>query len=150
MKDNPDKTPAGNETPTRAKRFSLRKFLGRVMLAALAIVIVNTIISANQNFSNRFKEGFYFEKYSDAEEARVALLELHPIGSDMTALDRSLKSAGAYDIQGINEVIYRYIENKGTIFARLWVISIEEDCTSFCSYGAVIKSINVTNQGMAI
>jgi len=32
---------------------------------------------------NKFKKGFYFEKYKTAEEAESALLELHPIGSDI-------------------------------------------------------------------
>ena len=143
MADNPDKTPADNETPARVKRFSLRKLLGRVMLIALAIVIVNSVINANQNFSNRFKEGFYFEKYSNAKEARAALLKLHSIGSDIAALRRSLEDARAYNTSNRNVVFYRYIENEGTLFARLWVTAIEVD-------DAVIKSINVSKQGMVI
>ena len=142
MADNPDKTSADNETPARVKRFSLRKLLGRVMLVALAIVIVNSVINANQNFSNRFKEGFYFEKYSNAKEARAALLKLHPIGSDIAALHRTLENAGAGKHTGINEIFYRYIENKGSIFDELWVARIEVD-------DAVIKNISVRNSGMA-
>ena len=44
---------------------------------------------------NRFKKGFYFEKYSTAEEAKAALLELHPIGSDVGDLIKTLERAGA-------------------------------------------------------
>ena len=142
MTDNPDKKPAGNETQTRVRPISIRKVLGAFMLVVLAIVIVNSVISANQNFSNRFKEGFYFEKYSNAKQARAALLKLHPIGSDKAAFHRTLVNAGAYDIQGINRVTYRYIENKGSIFDELWVASIEVDA-------AVIKNISVRNSGMA-
>ena len=122
MADNPDKTPAGNKTPARAKPFSLRKLLGRVMLAALAIVIVNTIISANQNFSNRFKEGFYFEKYSDAKEVRVALLKLHPIGSDIAVLRIALEKAGAkQDLNYTSRVAYEYTQNTEIyLYKSLW------------------------------
>jgi len=143
MTDNPNKTPTGNETPTRAKRYSLRRFLGRVMLVALAIVIVHSVISANQNFSNRFKGGFYFEKYSNAKQARAALLKLHPIGSDIEVLRRSLEDARAYITSNRSVIFYRYIENRGTFFAWLWVTRIEVD-------GTVIRSTNVTKQGMVI
>ena len=138
MKDNPDKTPVGNETQTRVRPISIRKVLGAFMLVVLAIVIVSSVINANQNFINRFKEGFYFEKYSDAKEARAALLKLHPIGSDKAALRRTLENAGAYYIQGVNEVTYRYFDNKEGIFDELWSTRIEVD-------GAVIKDIYVRN-----
>jgi len=144
MTNNPHKTPKGIEAQTRAKPFSLRKLLGRVMLVALAIVVVNSVINANQNFSNRFKEGFYFEKYSDAEEARAALLELHPIGSDVVALSRTLEKAGARHIPSTKkEAFYRYIQNKDSIFDELWATRIEMD-------DAVIKNIYIRNSGMAI
>lgn len=42
---------------------------------------------------NKFKKGFYFEKYKTAEEAKAALLELHPIGSDVEGLVRTLDIA---------------------------------------------------------
>ena len=153
MTDNPDKTPVGNETQIRVRPISIRKVLGAFMLVVLAIVIVNSVINANQNFINRFKEGFYFEKYSDAKEARAALLKLHPIGSDMAALHRSLKSAGAYGAyyprspNEQNEVKYGYQQNIGSMFYEYrWGVTIEVDCTSFCSYGAVIKNIEITKR----
>lgn len=43
---------------------------------------------------NKFKNGFYFEKYKTAEEAKAVLLELHPIGSDVGELVRTLEKAG--------------------------------------------------------
>ena len=50
--------------------------------------------NANANMLNKFKDGFYFEKYSTAEEAKEALLELHPIGSDVGELVKTLEGAG--------------------------------------------------------
>jgi hypothetical protein len=67
-------------------------------IIALTITLTLAIIStsnANANMFNRFKKGFYFEKYSTAEEAKAALLELHPIGSDVGDLIKTLERAGA-------------------------------------------------------
>ena len=135
MTNNPHKAPKDNEAQTRAKPLTLCKLLGRVMLVALAIVVVNTVINANQNFSNRFKEGFYFEKYSDAEEARAALLKLHPIGTDIAALRSTLEKAGARttkksklrELQNPRARLrYVYIQNAESYLYRcLWGVGVE-------------------------
>ena len=52
MVNNFDITPAGNETRTRAKPFFIRKLLGMIVLA---IIVMNSVINANQNFTNLFK-----------------------------------------------------------------------------------------------
>ena len=136
MTNNPHKTPKGIEAQTRAKPFSLRKLLGRVMLVALAIVVVNSVINANQNFSNRFKEGFYFEKYGDAEEARAALLELHSIGTDIAALRSTLEKSGAHSLFK-DKMYYEYHQNTDSfLYQYRWRVRIEIDDT-------VIKSIYV-------
>lgn len=65
-------------------------------LILILSIITLTMISNNNaeaNMFNKFKKGFYFEKYSTAEEAKAALLELHPIGSDVDALVRTLEGA---------------------------------------------------------
>jgi len=53
-----------------------------------------TIKNSDANMFNKFKKGFYFEKYKTAEEAKAALLELHPIGSDVEGLIKTLERAG--------------------------------------------------------
>ena len=53
-----------------------------------------TSIDSNAAMFNKFKKGFYFEKYKTAEEAQNALLELHPIGSDVGELVKTLERAG--------------------------------------------------------
>ena len=53
-----------------------------------------TIKNSDANMFNKFKDGFYFEKYSSADEAKAALLELHPIGSDVEGLIKTLEMAG--------------------------------------------------------
>ena len=50
-----------------------------------------TIKNSDANMFNKFKDGFYFEKYSSADEAKAALLELHPIGSDVEGLIKFLE-----------------------------------------------------------
>jgi hypothetical protein len=58
--------------------------------------------NANANMLNKFKDGFYFEKYSTADEAKEALLELHPIGSDVGDLVKTLEGANGKFINSIN------------------------------------------------
>ena len=53
-----------------------------------------TIKNSDADMFNKFKDGFYFEKYSSADEAKAALLELHPIGSDVEGLIKTLEMAG--------------------------------------------------------
>jgi len=66
-------------------------------------LIMNTNSNnANANMFNKFKKGFYFEKYKTAEEAKSDLLELHPIGSDVEGLIRTLEGADAKFINSIN------------------------------------------------
>ena len=84
----------------------------RSNLTTVLLTIFLLAISTNQaqaNMFNRFREGFYFEKYSpkffkpakagdkkiSISEARVALLGLHPIGSDSSELFKTLDKAGA-------------------------------------------------------
>ena len=70
----------------------------------LTLVIISTS-NANANMFNKFKKGFYFEKYSTAEEAKAALLELHPIGSDVGDLIKTLERAGG-KCSTINKIKY--------------------------------------------
>ena len=97
---------------------------------------------------NKFKNGFYFEKYKTAEEAKAALLELHPIGSDVEGVVRTLEAAGGKEdtpkskednggweyIEIRNHKIYlgtflsfSYKHNRLTsIFPRRWDVFIEK------------------------
>lgn len=44
---------------------------------------------------NNLKKGFYFEKYDTRNEAKKALLQMHPVGSSVEALIKDLEQAGA-------------------------------------------------------
>lgn len=70
---------------------SLILFLSVLSLSLVAPINNN----AEANMFNKFKKGFYFEKYKTAEEAKAALLELHPIGSDVEGLVKTLNNGGA-------------------------------------------------------
>jgi hypothetical protein len=60
-----------------------------------SLIFLNSANQAQANIFNRFREGFYFEKYKTAEEAKAELLKLHPIGSDVQPLIETLERAGA-------------------------------------------------------
>ncbi|MBU6140977.1 MAG: hypothetical protein KGP29_05455 [Proteobacteria bacterium] len=64
-------------------------------LLLTALMLFASTNQANANMFNKFRKGFYFEKYNTAEEATNALLELHPIGSDVEGLIKTLEGAGA-------------------------------------------------------
>lgn len=66
-----------------------------IFLSIFSLAIIAAISTSNANMFNRFKKGFYFEKYSTAEEAKAELLKLHPIGSDVESLVKRLEGAGA-------------------------------------------------------
>jgi hypothetical protein len=84
-----------------SKNHSLKTSI--LFVVSLFILIAATHNQANANMFNRFKKGFYFEKYSNPEEAKEALLKLHPIGSDVVALVRTLEMAGGrcYEIENV-------------------------------------------------
>ena len=59
------------------------------------LLFLGTVTTSNANMLNKFKKGFYFEKYKTPEEAKSVLLELHPIGSDVNPLIKTLERARA-------------------------------------------------------
>ena len=69
-----------------------KTFLITALILAPLLLTAN---NANANMFNKFKKGFYFEKYKTADEANVALLKLHPIGSNVDELVKTLEKAGA-------------------------------------------------------
>ncbi len=86
-----------------------QKFIAKSLLVLLlSIFAISSTNDANANMFNRFKKGFYFEKYKTAEEARVALLELHPVGSDVGELVKTLERAGAKVTQDSEESLKNY------------------------------------------
>ena len=73
-------------------------------LLTIAIILSSLLASASPaqaNIFNKFREGFYFEKYSTVEEAKEEILKLHPIGSDTDELIKTLEKAGAKKVQFI-------------------------------------------------
>ena len=83
----------------------------RSNLTTVLLTIFLLAISANQaqaNMFNRFREGFYFEKYKTAEEAKAALLEMHPIGSSVESLIKTLEGAGARAVEESEKDLENY------------------------------------------
>ena len=68
-----------------------------LLLLLASMLTISSTNDANANMFNKFKKGFYFEKYKTAEEARTALLELHPVGSNVGELVRTLERAGGVE-----------------------------------------------------
>ena len=107
-----------------------------------ALLIFLTSGVAEAKFMNRFKDGFYFEKYKTADEVKSALLELHPMGSSVDELIETLAGAGAveynpysyYDTQGddvkkykkpLNINYFRYEHRTfSSIFPNSWSIHV--------------------------
>jgi hypothetical protein len=69
----------------------------KVVIKLFAIIPIFTLFiiieDGDANMFNEFKKGFYFEKYKTAEEAKTVLLKLHPIGSDVEGLVKTLERA---------------------------------------------------------
>ena len=78
------------------------KYLILFLFFVLSLSLIQPIKNANANMFNRFKKGFYFEKYSNAQEAKAELLKLHPIGSDVGELVKRLEGAGC-DISEVSK-----------------------------------------------
>lgn len=72
----------------------LIKIFSFLLISILSLTIITNNNKAEANMFNKFKKGFYFEKYKTAEEAKTALLKLHPIGSDVADLVKTLERAG--------------------------------------------------------
>lgn len=79
----------------------LKNFLIVLSISILSLAIT-TSNNAEAKMFNKFKKGFYFEKYKTAEEAKAELLKLHPIGSDVEGLVKTLEGANAKFINSVN------------------------------------------------
>jgi capsule polysaccharide modification protein KpsS len=79
----------------------------KITILLIFIMIIGS--TAEAKFMNKFKKGFYFEKYKTAEEAKSVLLEMHPVGSDVDALVKTLEEAGATVTEIKKESIDKYI-----------------------------------------
>ena len=66
----------------------------RILLTSIILILVMMIGAEAMSLFGK-KEGFRFEDYKNAEEAQAALLELHPVGSDVFALKQTIEGAGA-------------------------------------------------------
>jgi hypothetical protein len=107
----------------------MKKSLIIFLISILPLIAIST--SANASMFNRFKKGFYFEKYKTADEAKEELLRFHPIGSDVEGLMVTLKKAGMKcgpvtnpefkDKQEYKNLIYcDYYKSKFVIFSTEW------------------------------
>jgi hypothetical protein len=126
------------------KNFIIAFTLAFNLASPLAFTLTSTLViistsNANANIFNKFKKGFYFEKYSTAEEAKAALLELHPIGSDVGELVKTLERAGAkvkkyktskaeilsYPDSKVEYYFFKYFQKTFPIFGYNWGGSID-------------------------
>ena len=76
------------------------KNLIKIIILLTSFLVTNK--NSEANMFNKFKKGFYFEKYKTAEEAKAVLLELHPIGSNVDGLVKRLEGANGKFIDSIN------------------------------------------------
>jgi hypothetical protein len=122
--------------------FLYRKFeknkLGKAIVTILLILL--GVFIMNGGAINKFKPGFYFEKYKTIEEVKKELLKLYPIGSDVEDLVKTLELSGAEQYQPyITEKYrsnpnlkymfwykYKYY-NLNSMFSKSWTISIKKD-----------------------
>ena len=65
-----------------------------VFVCLMGVFISNFSVQKVQAMSSREKE-FRFENYDNADEAKAELLRLHPIGSPVADLVKTLEGAGA-------------------------------------------------------
>ena len=109
-----------------------------------------TIENSDANMFNKFKTGFYFEKYKTAEEAKTALLKLHPIGSDVGELVRTLERAKSvyspitnpkFKDQYNNMIFYKYAS-----FPYEWNIGIV--LIDYQSSTPLVKNIGIRRDVM--
>ena len=113
----------------------------KIFFIALTSIFVLMIASIQVSVKtlNHFKGGFYFEKYSSAEEAKGVLLKMHPIGSDVNALVETLKKAGAKitderDDRG--EYLFYVYHQKGFFTPYKWGGAIVHDTSdNIITYG---------------
>jgi hypothetical protein len=132
------------------KNFIISSTLAFTLILTLAIISTS---NANANIFNKFKKGFYFEKYSTAEEAKAALLELHPIGSDVGDLIKTLERAGAE----VSEMKEYELKNIKRDFNEVWIKSYSYSNESFINplrFGGGIvynkSSIKLVDLGLII
>ena len=140
------------------KLFKIHIIKNFIITSALAFTLTSTLViistsNANANMFNRFKKGFYFEKYSTAEEAKAALLELHPIGSDAGDLIKTLERAGAE----VSEMKEYELKNIKRDFNEVWIKSYSYSNESFINplrFGGGIvynkSSIKLVDLGLII
>jgi len=126
------------------KLFKIHIIKNFIISSTLAFTLTSTLViistsNANANIFNKFKKGFYFEKYSTAKEAKAALLELHPIGSDVGELVKTLERAGAdvkkyktskaeilsYPDSKVEYYFFKYFQKTFPIFGYNWGGSID-------------------------
>jgi hypothetical protein len=66
-----------------------------IFVSIFCILFFQLQNNAQANMFNKFKKGFYFEKYDTAKEAQNELLRLYPIGNDVNGLIELIKDSGA-------------------------------------------------------
>jgi hypothetical protein len=115
----------------------------KIVITIWSIILFSIVgyFVINSRLINKILPGFYFEKYKTAEEAKETLLKLHPIGSDVDELLKTLKKAGGniskiekmYDswidegVVGVYSADYFEINDSYIFFGCKWGISIFYD-----------------------
>ena len=116
--------------------FKILCFLGKRLafvatgLGVITIVTILTIVII-QNIPEWLSDGeFSFQDYETNEQVKVQarLYELHPVGSDVKPLLRTLKEAGAIvRYKEENYIDYRYQKLDWSIWNYVWDIYIKYD-----------------------
>ena len=66
----------------------------KYLVWGLIIVLASGLFLCRKTLVSKLSPGFRFEKYKTAEDAKRALLQLHPVGSDVDDLIETLKKIG--------------------------------------------------------
>jgi hypothetical protein len=99
---------------------------------AIAASVLSLLFVMGGMWGMRNPPPFRFEHYATGEEARAALMELHPLGSEVEKLLKRLNASGVYcgpvanpDFKGKcdNLLFCKYIENE-IVFSTDWSVSI--------------------------
>jgi len=114
---------------TYQRNMNLFKSFDKLLVTMCCLFLLTS--QAHANILNKFRSGFYFEKYSTTEEAKEELLKLCPIGSDADKLMSILEKIGAKKIEFIER---KDVENESSKRSAYFTKSIQLTPLSYSQF----------------